>query len=94
MAEPPVQGWVDPNFPNPMGPDDAAIIIYGYTPSIVLGILGATLFFLAGLLHLWELLKYRTWYFSTIMVGIVFVRSTIDNLQLYLKVRRMFNVDC
>lgn len=23
-------GYVDPNFPNPMGPDDATIIIYGY----------------------------------------------------------------
>lgn len=24
----PVQGYVDPNFPNPNGPDDASIIIY------------------------------------------------------------------
>lgn len=32
MAQrPSYQGtYVDPNFPNPMGPDDATIIIYGY----------------------------------------------------------------
>lgn len=24
----PVQGYVDPDFPNPNGPDDASIIIY------------------------------------------------------------------
>lgn len=26
----PVQGYVDPNFPNPNGPDDASIIIYRF----------------------------------------------------------------
>lgn len=25
-------GFIDPNFPNPHGPDDARIIIYGYVP--------------------------------------------------------------
>lgn len=38
-TQPPVQGYVDPNFPNPNGPDDASIIIYGYTPSLVVGVL-------------------------------------------------------
>lgn len=27
---PSTRGWIDPNFPNPMGPNDAGIIIYGY----------------------------------------------------------------
>jgi hypothetical protein len=72
--EPPARGWIDPNFPNPMGPGDATIIIYGYTPSIVVGVLGCILFFLAGILHVWQLLKYRTWYFSTVLIGIIFVR--------------------
>lgn len=25
-----MNGYTDPNFPNPMGPNDASIIIYGY----------------------------------------------------------------
>ena len=52
---------------------DATIIIYGYTPSIVVGILGIVLFALAGVFHLWQLVKYRSWYFSTMMIGIAFV---------------------
>ncbi|KAK3201795.1 hypothetical protein GRF29_164g696585 [Pseudopithomyces chartarum] len=71
-SEPPVRGWIDPNFPNPMGEGDATIIIYGYTPSIVVGILGIVLFALAGVFHLWQLVKYRSWYFSTMMIGIAF----------------------
>ncbi|KAF2677555.1 RTA1-domain-containing protein [Lentithecium fluviatile CBS 122367] len=71
-SERPIRGWVDPNFPNPMGPGDASIIIYGYTPSIVVGVLGCALFALAGVLHAWQLVKYRSWYFSTVMVGIAF----------------------
>jgi hypothetical protein len=35
-----------------MGSGNATIIIYGYTPSIVVGVLGAVLFVLAGILHL------------------------------------------
>ncbi|KAL5397581.1 hypothetical protein PMIN06_003294 [Paraphaeosphaeria minitans] len=71
-SEPPARGWIDPNFPNPMGPGDATIIIYGYTPSIVVAILGIVLFALAGVLHTWQLFKYRSWYFSTMLVGIAF----------------------
>jgi hypothetical protein len=52
---------------------DATIIIYGYTPSIVVGILGIVLFALAGALHVWQLLKHRSWFFSTMIVGIAFV---------------------
>lgn len=32
--------FVDPNRPNPNGSDDASFIIYGYVPSIVLGVIG------------------------------------------------------
>jgi hypothetical protein len=66
--------WIDPNWPPPGGDGDATIIIYGYTPSFALGVLGCVLFFVAGLAHGWQLFKWRTWWFSTTMVGIVFVR--------------------
>ncbi|ORY14197.1 RTA1 like protein-domain-containing protein [Clohesyomyces aquaticus] len=72
MAEPPARGYIDPNFPNPMGPGDATVIIYGYTPSIIVGVLGAALFLIAGILHSWQLFKYRTWYFCTVLIGIAF----------------------
>ena len=39
-----------------------------YTPSIAVGILGVVLFIVALGLHLWLLLRYRTWYFSTVLV--------------------------
>ena len=71
--EPPARGYIDPNFPNPNGPGDATIVIYGYTPSIIVGILGCVLFLLAGILHTWQLFKYKTWYFSTVIIGIAFV---------------------
>lgn len=74
MAQrPPARGWIDPNWPNPMGDGDATIIIYGYTPSFALGILGCVLFFIAGIGHGFQLFKYKSWYFSTMMVGIAFV---------------------
>jgi len=73
MSKPPARGYIDPNWPPPNGPGDATIIIYGYTPSIALGVLGCILFLLAGLLHTWQLLKYRSWWFSSVVVGIVFV---------------------
>ncbi|KAF2471101.1 RTA1-domain-containing protein [Lindgomyces ingoldianus] len=72
MSTPPLRGYIDPNFPNPMGPNDAAVVIYGYTPSVIVGVLGVILFFVAGVLHTWQLFKYRTWYFCTVLVGIAF----------------------
>lgn len=66
------RGYVDPNWPPPGGDGNTSIIIYGYTPSFVLGVLGCVLFFVAGLAHGWQLLKYRSWYFSTMMIGICF----------------------
>lgn len=64
-------GYVDPNWPRPESDDSACIIIYGYVPSIVVCALALALFFLALLAHLWLLIKYRTWYFTPIVVGLV-----------------------
>lgn len=90
MAEPgAVQGYIDPNFPNPMTEGSATVIIYGYelmltksmarlftfrdryTPSLVVGILGVVLFFIGLVAHMFLLLRHRTWYFSTVVVGTV-----------------------
>ncbi|GIZ45418.1 hypothetical protein CKM354_000858500 [Cercospora kikuchii] len=66
-----VQGYVDPNFPNPMGPNDATIIIYGYTPALAVGVLGVVLFFTAAVAHLYLLVRHRTWYFTPMLVGTI-----------------------
>ncbi|KAF3002419.1 hypothetical protein E8E13_003513 [Curvularia kusanoi] len=66
------QGYIDPNWPPPGGDGDATIIIYGYTPNFALCVLALVLFSILGLAHGWQLSKYRTWYFSTTMIGIVF----------------------
>ena len=47
-----VDGYVDPNFPNPNGPNDVDIIIYGYHPSIILAVLGVVVFGLLSLITL------------------------------------------
>jgi hypothetical protein len=75
MSRPPARGWIDPNWPPPGGDGDASIIIYGYTPSFALGVLGCVLFFVAGIAHGWQLTRYKTWWFSTMMIGIAFVRQ-------------------
>ena len=67
------QGYIDPNWPPPGGDGDATIIIYGYTPNFALCVLALVLFLILGLAHGWQLSKYRTWYFSTMMIGVVFV---------------------
>lgn len=71
------QGYVDPNWPPPGEDGDATIIIYGYTPNFALCVLALVLFFILCLAHGWQLFKYRSWYFSTMMVGIAFVRLTL-----------------
>jgi hypothetical protein len=75
MSRPPARGWIDPNWPPPGGDGDASIIIYGYTPSFALGVLGCVLFFVAGIAHGWQLARYKTWWFSTMVIGIAFVRQ-------------------
>ncbi|KAG9229842.1 RTA1 like protein-domain-containing protein [Amylocarpus encephaloides] len=64
-------GYIDPNFPNPNGPNDAPVIIYGYTPSYALAISVAALFSLALLIQLAQLYRYRAWYFSTVPLGLI-----------------------
>ena len=63
------RGYIDPSHPNPLGPNDASIIIYGYTPALALAVVGAVTFGISTLLHLAQLLKYRTWYFAIIILG-------------------------
>jgi len=65
-------GYVDPNWPPPNGPNDAPVIIYGYTPSFALAVLGVVLFFLLFLVHLAQAIRHRTWYFITFSVGLSF----------------------
>lgn len=67
----PLAGYVDPNFPNPNGPQDAPIIIFGYTPSFAVGLLGVILFSISTLLHSYQIYRYRTWYFIPVVVGTV-----------------------
>ena len=67
----PLAGYVDPNFPNPNGPADAPIIIFGYTPSFALGLLGVILFSISTILHSYQIYRYRTWYFIPVVVGAV-----------------------
>ncbi|KAI9655479.1 MAG: hypothetical protein M1831_004896 [Alyxoria varia] len=67
------EGYVDPSFPNPGDDGDAAIIIYGYTPSLALGVLGVILFFFSLLLHLAQLFRHRTYYFGVpLAIGCAF----------------------
>lgn len=40
-----------------------------YTPSLVIGVLGVVLFTIALIAHLYLLVRHRTWYFSTVVVG-------------------------
>lgn len=66
------RGYVDPNWPPPGGPNDAPVIIYGYTPSFALAVLATILFFIFFVVHLFQAIRYRTWYFITFSVGLSF----------------------
>ncbi|KAK4443058.1 RTA1 like protein-domain-containing protein [Podospora aff. communis PSN243] len=65
-------GYVDPNWPFPGGPNDAPVIIYGYTPSFALALLGVIIFFIFTVVHIWQLFRHRSWYFTTFAVGLAF----------------------
>lgn len=65
-------GYVDPNWPFPGGPNDAPVIIYGYTPSFALALLATILFALYFLVHLYQVIRHRTAYFSTFPIGLCF----------------------
>jgi hypothetical protein len=68
----PPRGYVDPNWPFPGGPNDAPVIIYGYTPSFALAVLGVIIFFLFSCVHIWQVVRYRAWYFLPFTVGLLF----------------------
>jgi heme/copper-type cytochrome/quinol oxidase subunit 3 len=61
---------VDPNWPNPMGPNDADIIIYGFVPSKIICVLAFVFFGIAFIAHFFQAIYHRTWYFSTFTLGI------------------------
>ncbi|KAK1657905.1 RTA1 like protein [Colletotrichum godetiae] len=65
-------GYVDPDFVNPGGKWNTPVIIYGYTPSFVLTVLADVLFFLLLLVHIWQIIRYRSWYFVTFPIGLLF----------------------
>jgi len=65
-------GYVDPNWPFPGGPNDAPVIIYGYTPSFALALLSVILFFLLFGVHLFQCIRHRSWYFVTFSIGLLF----------------------
>ncbi|KAM5342155.1 hypothetical protein ACJ41O_015186 [Fusarium nematophilum] len=67
---PPVDGYVDPDFPNPDGPMDTPIIIYGYTPSFALAVFAAVWFSIFFIVHSAQTIRYRTWWFIPFAVGL------------------------
>ncbi|KAK0116115.1 hypothetical protein ONS95_013147 [Cadophora gregata] len=67
----PSRGYIDPNFPNPMGPGDATIIIYGYTPNFTLCILGIVFFTILFFAHLFQMFRARLWYFVPLVIACV-----------------------
>ncbi|CAG7565660.1 unnamed protein product [Fusarium equiseti] len=71
-GRPPINGYVDPNFPNPNGKWDTPIIIYGYTPAFSLAVFAAAWFALFMIIHLFQNIKYRSWYFITFPIGLLF----------------------
>ncbi|TLD38809.1 hypothetical protein E2P81_ATG01352 [Venturia nashicola] len=65
------RGYIDPNFENPGGPNDAGIIIYGYTPNFLLCVLALTLFTLALLVHTYQTLKQKTYFLLSLLFSIL-----------------------
>ncbi|KAL8894061.1 MAG: hypothetical protein Q9192_004657 [Flavoplaca navasiana] len=64
----PIDGYVDPNIPNPNGEGDAPIIIYGYTPTLALSILALILFTLLLLFHIYRFSTTRLYAFCTLLI--------------------------
>ncbi|KAF2716729.1 RTA1-domain-containing protein [Polychaeton citri CBS 116435] len=63
------QGYVDPNWPSPGGPQDATVIIYGYVPALALGVIAVVFFAIGTLIHSVLLFRYKTWYFTPLLIG-------------------------
>lgn len=68
----PIDGYVDPNFPNPNGEWDTPVIIYGYTPAFSLAVFAVVWFFLFLFVHLFQVIRHRNWYFVTFPIGLLF----------------------
>jgi hypothetical protein len=49
----------------------APIIIYGYVPSYPLAIFAATLFSISLFLHMLQIHRHKTWYFSTVPIALL-----------------------
>ncbi|KAL9578817.1 MAG: hypothetical protein Q9212_005478 [Teloschistes hypoglaucus] len=62
-------GFQNHNFPNPHGPHDARIIIYGYTPSFALCIVAIVLFAFSFAIHLFQLIRYKVWFFTPLALA-------------------------
>ncbi|KAF4470517.1 chitinase [Fusarium albosuccineum] len=68
----PIDGYVDPNFPNPNGDWDTPVIIYGYTPAFSLAVFAVVWFALFFVVHLVQTIRFRSWYFITFPIGLLF----------------------
>ncbi|WAO94110.1 GH18 domain-containing protein [Fusarium falciforme] len=71
-GRPPIDGYVDPNFPNPNGEWDTPVIIYGYTPAFSLAVFAAVWFAVFLVVHLVQTIRFRSWYFITFPIGLLF----------------------
>lgn len=64
-----MSGFIDPSRPPPNGTNDAGIIIYGYVPALGLAITAAVTFGISFLIHLFQSVKYKTWWFLVLPWG-------------------------
>jgi hypothetical protein len=80
-------GYVDPTWPDPSGKNEfvpysillglqltspsAPIIIYGYTPLFQFALFATILFTLCLISHTIQLLRYKSYYFITVPIGLV-----------------------
>ncbi|KXJ87441.1 RTA1 like protein-domain-containing protein [Microdochium bolleyi] len=65
-------GYIDPNFPNPMGQWDTPVIIYGYTPKFALAVFAVAWFFIFLVAHSVLTVRNRSWYWTVFPVGLLF----------------------
>jgi len=67
-----IGGYVDPNWPAPDREDDAPYIIYGFTPSFALALVGIVLFTIAFVVHAIQVAYHRCWYFVPMVIACLF----------------------
>ncbi|KAL6849235.1 hypothetical protein ACO1O0_008765 [Amphichorda felina] len=66
------KGYVDPNWPSPGGEWDTPVIIYGYTPAFALSCFAVVWFFLLLVVHAVQVARFRSWWFVTFPIGLLF----------------------